>query len=111
MEVQVWLSRMARIPALAYLLSDADGVAHGHGNAALAQMGEEAELIVAMLDQDVVSPNVAAPHVYGAGTREPIVPSSILGAHHDAVGWGEDRLTERRKVGEALAFATRRPFL
>ncbi len=109
MEVQVGFSGMSGISAFANLLSDADGVARGHGNAALTQMGEKTELVPPMLDQDVVSPDVAAPHVHYAGTREPIVPLPIPGAHDDAVGWREDRPTERRKVGEASAFPTRLP--
>ena len=107
MKVQVGFSRMAGISAFADLLSGADGVTHGHSNAAQTQMGEKTKLVLPMLDQDVVSTDVAAPHVHFAGTREPIVPLPILGAHDDAVGWREDRLTECGKVGEASAFQLR----
>ena len=106
MEVQVGLRRMAGVSAFANLLSQMDGVACGHGNAALAQMGEKTELVLPMLDQDMVSPDVAAPHVHRAGTREPKVPLSIPSAHYEPVGRREDRLAERRKVGEASAFPT-----
>ena len=68
MEVQVGFGGMAGISAFANLLSDADRVARGHGNAALAQMGEKTEFVLPMLDQDVV-PRMSRHHM--STTPEP----------------------------------------
>lgn len=103
LKVKMGFSRMAGVSAFANPLPDADTVADPHGNAAFAQMGEKTELVAPMLDQDVVSANVAAPHVHRAGPWERIVPVPISCAHDDAVGWRKDRLAEGGKIKEASA--------
>ena len=85
---------MAGISAFTDSLAASDALPRAHRHGAFTEMGEQAELVFSVLNQDMVSPNVAAPHVHRTGTGRAIVPLSIPDAHHDAVGRRKDGLPE-----------------
>ena len=91
---------MAGIPTFTDSLAAVDALAHGHRHGALTEMGKQAELVFSVLNQDMVPPNVAAPHVYGSGTGRAVVPLSIPNAHHCAVGRREDGPPEGPEADE-----------